>query len=273
MQAKNVFPNTQLIVGGKLNLTELNRFGQSFFFFFFCQSGTKPELNSCLQSVCSDELTHKFKGYTVMTEDERYDALRHCRYVDEVLRDAPWTLTTEFLKKHKVRGHSFPPDCKLMQWNQYLTVQEAWTWHFHVHRSTLWPMTTFRTPRPDRRMSTNTSRKRVSLPLSTNLVSCHSDQLINVSTPPGMFVATQRTDGISTSDLITRIVRDYDIYVRRNLQRGYTARELNVGFINVSSDDIHWPKWMTSLCSLSGLDNKYASLLISAWHRVQVQLL
>lgn len=37
-----------------------------------------------------------------MTEIERYEALRHCRYVDEILRDAPWTLTPEFLEKHKV---------------------------------------------------------------------------------------------------------------------------------------------------------------------------
>lgn len=54
--------------------------------------------------VCSDDLTHKYKGFTVMNEDERYDAIRHCRYVDEVVRNAPWTLTPEFLAKHRVSG-------------------------------------------------------------------------------------------------------------------------------------------------------------------------
>ena len=37
-----------------------------------------------------------------MDEDERYEAIRHCRYVDEVVKNAPWSLDDEFLEKHKI---------------------------------------------------------------------------------------------------------------------------------------------------------------------------
>ena len=37
-----------------------------------------------------------------MSEWERYDALRHCRYVDEVLEGCPWEITREFIERHQV---------------------------------------------------------------------------------------------------------------------------------------------------------------------------
>jgi hypothetical protein len=32
-----------------------------------------------LVGVCNDALTHAYKGKTVMTEEERYESLRHCK--------------------------------------------------------------------------------------------------------------------------------------------------------------------------------------------------
>jgi choline-phosphate cytidylyltransferase len=44
----------------------------------------------------------------------------------------------------------------------------------------------------------------------------------------GKFRATQRTEGISTSDIILRIIKEYDMYIARLKERGYGADELGL---------------------------------------------
>ena len=44
----------------------------------------------------------------------------------------------------------------------------------------------------------------------------------------GKFKATQRTEGISTSDLILRIIQDYDMYVMRSIKRGISRKEIGI---------------------------------------------
>lgn len=147
-QCKNLFPNVYLIVG-----------------------------------CCNDKLTHAHKGKTVNTEWERYEALSHCRYVDEIIKDAPWSHSEEFLEKHRI---------------DFVAHDEA--------------------PYGD-----------------ASGTSSNANDLYQPLREKGMFCATQRTEGVSTSDLITRIIKNYDMYVRRQLKRGISAEDLKLSKVKAAS--------------------------------------
>ncbi|KAG9440536.1 hypothetical protein H6P81_020701 [Aristolochia fimbriata] len=156
-QAKKLFPNTYLLVG-----------------------------------CCNDEVTHMYKGKTVMTESERYESLRHCKWVDEVIPDAPWVLTQEFIDKHKI--------------------------DYVAHDS---------------------------LPYAD--ASGAGKDVYEFVKSIGKFKETKRTEGVSTSDVIMRILKDYnqytfkkkkkkkkkdyDQYVIRYLDCGYSRKELGVSYV------------------------------------------
>lgn len=42
------------------------------------------------------------------------------------------------------------------------------------------------------------------------------------------FLSTTRTDGISTTDIIFRILRDYDLYVERSVKKGAKQTDINI---------------------------------------------
>lgn len=52
--------------------------------------------------VCSDEDAHKYKKTPVLTWAERCESVRHCKWVDEVIYDAPWVITREFIDKYDI---------------------------------------------------------------------------------------------------------------------------------------------------------------------------
>ena len=55
-----------------------------------------------LVGVVSDEEAEKYKRRPILTMEERIRSVRNCRYVDEVIPDAPWVITEEFLREHDI---------------------------------------------------------------------------------------------------------------------------------------------------------------------------
>jgi choline-phosphate cytidylyltransferase len=126
--------------------------------------------------VCNDADTNLYKGKTVMNEEERYESVRHCKWVDVVVPDAPWVITAEFLDAHDI--------------------------DYVAHDALPYADATGQT-----------------------------DDVYGPVKRMGRFMETQRTEGVSTSDLILRIIRDYNDYVLRNLSRGYSREELGLSLL------------------------------------------
>lgn len=55
-----------------------------------------------LVGINSDDLCGSHKNMPAMTHAERCESVRHCRWVDEILPDAPWVVDQAWLDKHKI---------------------------------------------------------------------------------------------------------------------------------------------------------------------------
>lgn len=105
--------------------------------------------------VCSDEDTQKYKRKPVLTWKERCESIRHCKWVDEIIYDAPWVITKDFIDKYEI--------------------------DYIAHDNTPYP-------------------------LSNN--NAYIEDVYKEVKKLGMFLATQRTNDISTTDIINRILSD-----------------------------------------------------------------
>ena len=55
-----------------------------------------------LVGICSDETARANKRSPILSMEERVASVAGCRYVDEVVPDAPWIMDSAWIEKHKI---------------------------------------------------------------------------------------------------------------------------------------------------------------------------
>ena len=110
----------------------------------------------------SDADVHAYKGPTVMAYEERREMLRHIRWVDDIVDDAPWRITEDFM--------------------------DAWGIDWVAHDGDPYP-------------------------------SADGGDLYEVPKRLRRFIATQRTHGVSTTDIVQRVLDNSEMYRERNRKR------------------------------------------------------
>ncbi|VWU50094.1 choline-phosphate cytidylyltransferase, partial [Hepatocystis sp. ex Piliocolobus tephrosceles] len=154
--------------------------------------------NTCLiVGVTSDNETKLFKGQIVQTLEERTETLRHIRWVDEIISPCPWVITPEFVEKYNI---------------DYVAHDDI--------------------PYASNQKNSNKKKKKNN---KNNSVDETPEDIYAWLKKSGKFKATQRTEGVSTTDLIVRILKNYEDYIERSLQRGIHPDELNIGTTKAQS--------------------------------------
>lgn len=153
-----------------------------------------------MAGVASDEETHRLKGQTVQTLEERAETLRHIKWVDEVIAPCPWIITPEFVEKHRIDyvAHDAEP---------YSVVQ-----------------------RNKEKKKDDRKRKKNSSPTEAE-----SGDIYAWLKSSNKFRATVRTQGVSTTDIIVRILQNYEDYVDRSLSRGVPPKDMNIGYTKANA--------------------------------------
>ena len=55
-----------------------------------------------LVGICADGDVEVYKRRTILTMEERVASAAGCRYVDEVIPDAPWQIDAAWIEKHNI---------------------------------------------------------------------------------------------------------------------------------------------------------------------------
>jgi choline-phosphate cytidylyltransferase len=122
-----------------------------------------------LVGVNSDEQVTQHKFKCIMGHAERCEAVRHCRWVDQVVPEAPWVIDAAFMEKYNIDyvAHDEEPYLSAGHDDVYAFVK------------------------------------------SIGLSASHSFAFKHPHRSLGKFIPTRRTPGISTSSLLERIVTGY----------------------------------------------------------------
>jgi len=81
--------------------------------------------------VFSDKSIREHEREPTWPEEERYELLRHCRWVDDIITGAPWELSEDFLCRQRIdfvaieEGTSVNPACDKLRIKGYDEVKRA----------------------------------------------------------------------------------------------------------------------------------------------------